>query len=139
MTALTKNIQPPQIRDTLFSFPIAAGAKCFAGGIAVLDAAGNVKPAVTATGLIAVGRFNKYADNTNGAAGALLAEIESGVFRYDNLAADAITQAEVGDLCYLVDDQTVAKTSGTNTRSVAGRVHKFEASGVYVKLGIGLL
>ena len=36
----------------------------------------------------------------------------------NSAAADAITLADVGADCYMVDDQTVAKTHGGNTRSV---------------------
>jgi hypothetical protein len=41
-----------------------------------------------------------------------------------------------GNDCYLVDDQTVAKTSATNTRSVAGKIVDVDSQGVWVKLGI---
>ena len=44
-------------------------------------------------------------------------------------------QADVGADCYIVDDQTVAKTNGTNTRSVAGKIIAVDADGVWVKLG----
>jgi hypothetical protein len=41
--------------------------------------------------------------------------------------------ADVGKQCYLVDDQTVAKTDGTNTRSPAGFVRDVDADGVWVE------
>ena len=50
----------------------------------------------------------------------------------DEESADAITLADVGSDCYIVDDQTVAKTNGTNTRSVAGKVFDVDADGVWV-------
>ena len=62
---------------------------------------------------------------------------EAGVFRFENSSAgDAITRAEIGDDCYIVDDQTVAKTDGTDTRSLADKVDDVDANGVWVKVGI---
>lgn len=120
----------------LISAGVAAAVKCFAGGIAVLDASGNIKPGVTATGLICVGRFEEYVDNTSGAANAVTATAKRGTYRFANsAAADAITVAEIGDVCYIVDDQTVAKTSGTATRSVAGIIDDVDSAGVWVRMG----
>ena len=52
---------------------------------------------------------------------------------------DLIAQADAGSDCYIVDDQTVAKTSGTNTRSRAGIVLAVDADGgVWVQVGPGL-
>ena len=45
-----------------------------------------------------------------------------------------ITQAEIGDACYIVDDETVAKTSGGNTRSVAGEIVDVDDDGVWVDI-----
>ena len=118
-----------------FVYPVAASVTCYAGGIAVLDSAGNCKPAVTATGLIAVGSFLETV--TNGAvAAAVTVRVQRGIFQFANSAdADAITKAEIGDSCYLVDDQTVAKTSGSATRSIAGLIVDVDSAGVWVRLG----
>lgn len=136
MTALAADRNTLARDGTLYVYPLAASVTCYAGAIAVLDAAGNVKPAVTATGLIAVGRFAERA--INGATAASVGvEVEPGIFRVENsAAADEITKAEIGDDCYLVDDQTVAKTSATNTRSVAGKIVDVDDQGVWVKLGL---
>lgn len=45
---------------------------------------------------------------------------------------DAIALADIGSDCYIVDDQTVAKTSGSATRSVAGKIFDVDAAGVWV-------
>lgn len=137
MTALTQDRNTPSRTGMDYAFPVAAAVNCRAGGIAVLDASGNVKPAVTATGLVCAGRFEEAADNRAGLAGAIMARVAPGVFSFANSAAgDAITAAEVGDTCYLVDDQTVAKTDATGTRSAAGKVVGVDASGVWVKMGL---
>ena len=136
MTALAADRNTPRRDGTLFSYPVAASVTCYAGAIAVLDASGNVKPAVAATGLIAVGRFTKQVSNGSTAA-AVTAEVEPGLFLYANYAStDAITKAEIGDTCYLVDDQTVAKTDGSGARSAAGKIMGVDTAGVWVRIGI---
>ena len=39
---------------------------------------------------------------------------------------------DIGKDCFIVDDQTVAKTNGANTRSRAGKVFDVDADGVWV-------
>ena len=52
----------------------------------------------------------------------------------NSAAGDAITRAEIGDVCYIVDDETVAKTNGTSTRSAAGTIRDVDAQGVWVEI-----
>ncbi|HPB75359.1 MAG TPA: hypothetical protein PLY96_08895, partial [Chromatiaceae bacterium] len=113
---------------------------CFQGGIAVLDSSGNVKPGVTATGLIPAGVFTAQVDNSTGSAADVTATVQPGTFRFGNSAGgDEITKAEIGDTCYLVDDQTVAKTNGSSTRSAAGQIVDVDTSGVWVRVGMDRL
>lgn len=138
--ALSADRDTPKREGQIFGVPMATGAKGYAGGIACLNAAGYGVPGSTATTLKAVGRFNAQVDNTLGQNGDLTADVERGVFRFKNSAdADLITVAEVGTVAYLVDDETVAKTSGTNTRSRAGFIVDVDSLGVWVLLGYGLL
>ncbi|MFZ5653173.1 MAG: hypothetical protein ACOY42_02050 [Pseudomonadota bacterium] len=133
MTAATQNRNTRQRAGLARGYPIAAGVHAYAGAIAVLNASGYCAPATTATGLVPLGRFAEEYDNTGGANGAATIEVERGIFQYANSAsADEITAADIGKKCYLVDDQTVAKTNGTNTRSIAGIVDGVDALGVWV-------
>lgn len=136
MSALTTDRQTPRRDGASYSYPVAANVTCYAGAIACLDAAGNATPGATATTLIAVGRFAERV--TNGAtAAAVNVIVEPGVYRFNNsAAADLITKAEIGDNCFIVTDQTVAKTNGTNTRSIAGKIVDVDAQGVWVRIGI---
>lgn len=135
MTAAAKNRNTPERAGTSRSHPVGASVHCYAGAIAVLNATGYAVPATTATGLVAIGRFAEEADNSAGADGALSVTVERGIFRYANSAdADLIAATDVGSLCYLVDDQTVAKTDGTGTRSVAGYIDGVDDSGVWVRI-----
>lgn len=135
MTAATKDRDTQEVAGTTRSLPMTAAVKAHAGTIAAIDAAGNVRPGITATTLKAVGIFAAPYDNTAGAAGAQLAEVKRGVFGpfANSSAGDLIAALDVESDCYIVDDQTVAKTSGASTRSVAGKVHQVDASGVWVR------
>jgi hypothetical protein len=114
--------------------PVAANTKCFAGGIAVANATGYAAPGTTATGLTYLGRFEMTVDNTSGAAGAQNISVRRGkAFKWKNSGTDAVTQAELGKTCYIQDDETVAKTDGTGTRSAAGKVVGIDSSGVWVQ------
>lgn len=134
MGALAADRSTPERDGKTYSFPVAAGAKIYAGALVVLDA-GVAKPGFTDAAVVAVGRAEEAQDNTSGQDGDLDIKVTRGVFRYANsAAADAITVAEVGSSCYVVDDQTVAKTSATSTRSVAGTVVDVDAAGVWVRI-----
>lgn len=138
MTALVAD-RNTQVRDgTRFVRSVAAGAKIFAGALVVLNAAKFAKPGSTATGLVADGRAEHFVDNSTGADGAVRIEVRPGVFPFANSAStDAIAQVDIGNACYIVDDQTVAKTDGSGTRSKAGTIVDIDAFGVWV--GVGLL
>ena len=45
----------------------------------------------------------------------------------------SVVQADLGKTCYIVDDETVAKTDGTATRSAAGKVVGLDSDGVWVE------
>jgi hypothetical protein len=134
MAALTSDRNTAAREGNQLSLPVAAGTKIFAGSIVARDASGNAVPGSTATTLLGVGRAEQQVDNTGGAAGDKAVNIAKGIFQFANSSAgDLITLADVGANCHIVDDQTVAKTNGTNTRSVAGAVFDVDANGVWVK------
>lgn len=114
--------------------PVAANVVIFQGALVVM-AAGVARPGRVATGDVCVGVAKDDANNTGGAAGAIRVPVERGVFHFKNSAAgDAIALADIGADCWIVDDETVAKTNGTNTRSKAGRVWDVDAAGVWVEI-----
>ena len=110
--------------------PVAAAVKIWGGSLIMRNAAGYLTKGATATGCVGVGRAEKTVDDSAGANGALSVEYRIGLFLFANSAAgDLITIADIGKLCYIVDDQTVAKTDGTATRSRAGIIDGIEANG----------
>lgn len=134
MTALSADRNTPRREGEKRVIPAAASTLIYAGALVAINAAGNAVPFSTATTLKPAGRAERRVDNT-GAAGEQSVEVSAGIFRFANsAAADLITKADIGSDCYGVDDQTVAKTSGTNTRSVAGKVFDVDAQGVWVKI-----
>jgi len=133
MSALVSDRNTPHMDGELLGLKMAA-AKIFAGSLVALNAAGFAAPGATATTLTAVGRAEETVDNSAGAAGdktVLVRRRRS--FKFANLGADPIVQADLMKTCYIVDDQTVAKTSGGATRSVAGTVVQIDADGVWVE------
>lgn len=134
MAALTADRDTKERSGAKLSLPMAASKTIYAGSLVARDAAGRATPGAVATTLRGVGRAAEQV--TNGAvAGAVSIEIDKGIYRFGNSAsADEITTADIGADCYIVDDQTVAKTTGTDTRSVAGKVFDVDAQGVWVDL-----
>lgn len=124
----------PMKDGEVVAVPMAANAKIFAGALAVANATGYAAPGSTATTLTYLGRAEEFKDNTGGADGATTILVRrKKAFKWKNAAADLITQAELGKTCYIVDDETVAKTNGGNTRSAAGKVVGIESDGVWVE------
>jgi hypothetical protein len=137
---LDKDRNTAEAQGKVEAFPVLAAVTIFAGSLVVIDSNGWAKPGLAATGLRAVGRAEEHVDNSTGANGAETVRVKRGVFRYGNSAAgDAITKADIGNNCYIVDDEVVAKTSGDSTRSIAGRIMGVDAQGVWVALGGGIL
>jgi len=132
--ALNKDRNTPTRDGTDVVHPVAAAKKIYEGSLVVLNATGYAEPGTTATTLAAAGRAEAQVDNSSGADGALTITVRRGVFRFSN-HGDAVTRTEIGKSCYIVDDQTVAKTSGTSTRSVAGKVIDLDSAGVWVEVG----
>lgn len=139
MTAMSGPRVPVEKEGRTSTVPVKGATTIHQGALVVNDA-GNGAPGRTATGLIALGIAEETVVNA-GAAGAKDVIVRRGTFRFDNsAAAETITAAEIGKQCWIVDDQTVAKTDGAAgedpaTRSVAGTVIDVDSSGVFVRVG----
>jgi hypothetical protein len=115
-----------------FYAPVAAATTIEAGTLVARNAAGYLVPGSVATTLKKAGVARETITNS-GSAGDVSTEYDLGCFLFDNSAdTDEITIADIGNNCYIVNSTTVAKTNGTNTRSVAGQIIDVEASGVWV-------
>ncbi|MFD1342887.1 hypothetical protein [Litorisediminicola beolgyonensis] len=134
MAPLTQDRNTPRSEGDNRQGAAAAGAMIYAGAIVMRNATGFLVEGQTATGLVGVGCAQERVDNSGGADGDQTVDYLPGVFRYANsAAADEIVAADIGSACFVVDDQTVAKTDGTGTRSRAGIVDAVDANGVWVR------
>lgn len=116
--------------------PVAANAVIFAGTLYALNAAGEAVPATATASQRTRAIAQETVDNTGGAAGAkLVVGRIDGWFNFRNSAStDLIARADIGNLCYVVDNETVAKTSNSNARPVAGVIRDVDAAGVWIEL-----
>lgn len=136
MTALTADRNTKRRDGVSFEFPVKGAARIYAGALVCIDTAnGYATKGAASTTLKAVGVAQEPADNSAGADGDIRVKVRRGCFPFANSAAgDLITRADIGADCYIVDDQTVAKTNGAGTRSVAGKVRDVDAEGVWVEI-----
>lgn len=135
--ALSTDRNTPERAGALLEPAVKGSTTIYAGALVCRDANGYAVPGSEATTLKPLGRAEERVVN-GGADGAVRVRVRPGIFRWKNSAsADAITAADVGNDCYVVDDETVAKTNGTNTRSRAGVVVDVDAQGVWVTTGPG--
>lgn len=115
-------------------FPVKGSATIFQGALVAVGADGFAVPMSTATDLKGIGRADETVVNSAGGDGAASVTVDASIHRWGNSAgADEVTKADIGSVCYGVDDQTVAKTDGAATRSPAGTVFDVDADGVWVK------
>lgn len=132
----SKNVNP---RDV----PLKSGYKVYQGAIVVVDTAnGYGRPAFTGTGLVAAGVAQKTVDNTSTGTlpgantdGGLTVPVKSGEIYgpFASAAApNAVTDAMRGQICYLVDDNTV--TASSSGASPAGIVDSVDSDGVWVQI-----
>jgi O-acetyl-ADP-ribose deacetylase (regulator of RNase III) len=134
MTALSADRNTPQRSGDNRNFPVKGAATLYAGGLAAIDATGMLVPAASVAALKIVGRNERQIINT-GADGDVRADVKAGIFRFNNsTSTDAIALTDIGADCYAVDDQTVAKTSNSSARPVAGKIFDVDAQGVWVKI-----
>lgn len=132
MTATTKDRNTQQQYAELINVPVLAGAKINAGALVVATAAGFAAPGTTATTLSYIGRAEDAVDNTGGANGVKTINVRrKQAFKWVN--DGSITQAYLMKTAYIVDDQTVAATDGTGTRSAAGRIVGVDTDGVWIE------
>ena len=136
MTALTAPRNTVRRTGADRSAGVAANAVIYSGALVCRNAAGFLVPGSTATTLVTLGRAEESVTGT-ATNGEAICRVSAGVFRWSNSSAgDLITIADIGNDCFIVDDDQVARTNGGNTRSVAGRIVDVDAQGVWVSTGV---
>ena len=128
MTATTTPINTEYRDGILIPLALAASAIVLQGTFAVVGTNGYAlaSAAVGGEDQVCIGIWENDAEN-DGANGAALGLVRRNKqFLVSNSATDPVTQAELGSQIYIQDNQTVAKTDGAGTRSVAGRFMGFD-------------
>ena len=142
MTALDRNIdrKPMGLGPVLalgFAVGLAAGAHVYQGSLVAINQAGNLVVASADASLHVVGYAEDEKDNTDGSAGDLSLRPRRGVIYLANSSStDALTDADIGRPCFVVDDNTVARTSNGGARPIAGIVEGVDGFGVAVSVGM---
>ena len=122
----------------LLKLPVKGSTRIWAGAMVAIDD-GYAIPATDDTGLRIAGRAEATVDNRSGSDGDKVITVRRGAFKWNNSdEGDEITQADVGKVCYAVDDQTVGLTDDSGARSPAGTILQIEADGVFVETGVDL-
>jgi len=134
MPALTTGRNTPYRKGEMLELEVAAGAVIYAGALVVKNATGYAEPGSTAVDVVSAGRSEQYVDNSAGGDGAAKVRVRRGVFKFANDGVDTVDRSHLLGTCYIVDDQTVAATDGTGTRSPAGKVLAVEPDGVWVEI-----
>lgn len=130
MAALTSNRSTNRKAGADHNDPVSANVRIFQGALVVLSAAGNAQPGTTATGLKVRGIAQEEVNNLGGSAGDKVVNTRTGVHCLAN--DGSVTRAHIGGTAYIVDDQTVAATDGSGTRSAAGAIDDVDTNGVWV-------
>jgi|CXWL01.1.fsa_nt_gi hypothetical protein len=103
------------------AYPVLASTRIYKGTLVAIDNAGYATPATNAASQRVVGVADAGANNSAGASGAINVVVREGVYKF---AASSITQAMVGQMMYVVDDQTFDDAIGT-AGIKAGRLVEF--------------
>lgn len=142
MTALAANFPRKRVGNDVINplrlaIGLAAAAHVYQGALVAINEAGTLVPASADNTLFIVGVAEEEKDNTLGAASALSTVPRRGCFPFTNSATtDALSTADIGRPCYVVDDTTVARTNPLGSRPVAGIVAGIDAGGgVLVEVG----
>jgi hypothetical protein len=137
-----------ELSDSPLALSIAANTVIYQGALVVL-VGGFATNAIVGTGLPVLGVARATYDNRigantiypglptgNGVAGNIVGEFLKGTFLFANNPGELITNADVESLCFILDNQTVTRTNGTNTRSAAGKVRAVTPDGVAVLIAL---
>lgn len=106
---------------------------CYAGGFAMINAAGFAQPATAeASNGGVVGIFTETVDNSGGSAGDLKVEVQEGDFL---MTAVSIVQGDNGSVMYALDDATFDETQLSNQPIVGKLVEFVSATSGWVAVG----
>jgi len=119
MTVLAADKAVEYTEGVELSFPVVASDIIYGGALVCVNTAGYALPGADTAGLIFEGVAIDQVDNSSGVAGAKSVTLRRrGLFKM--LLGTAISQANVGDNVFLVDDATVDIAANTNNDIFCG-------------------
>ena len=112
----------------LMPIPLAALALVLQGTFAVVGANGYAVASANVGGAdqSCVGIWDNSAENTGANGDVVACARRKQQFLVHNSATDPVTQADLGAAVFIEDNQTIAKTDGTGTRSLGGYFMGFD-------------
>ena len=134
MAALTAGRKTPQRDAEEFGRDVAANVVIYSGAMVALNAAGYAVPAAANAVFKTDGHAEETVSNLGGADGAKKVLVRKKTYRFANSAGcDLIKGADLLTNCFVVDDQTVAKTNNAGARPIAGLIVDVDSVGVWVR------
>jgi len=118
-----------EMRDgILMPIPLAALALILQGTFAVVNADGYAVASKDVGGAdqSCVGIWDNSAENTGANGDVIACARRKQQFLVRNSTVDPVEQSDLGAVVYIEDNQTIAKTDGTGTRSVGGYFMGFD-------------
>lgn len=135
MSAATQDVRTKSRNAELVGYPVAASTELFAGTLLCLNASGYAVDGADTAGLTFAGICQRAVDNSDGAAGDETVEVWTrGAWL---LTGSGFTAADVGELVYLIDNNTVglAASASVDEHIVVGSIIEVvDSSTVYVDL-----
>jgi hypothetical protein len=130
---LTSDKQIERTDGVQLAFPVNGTSKIYAGALVCVDADGYLVPGADTAGLIFVGWATQQRDNTSGDDGDQVCVVQRrGLVRCD---IASVTQANIGDSVFLVDDETVGLAATTTNDIYCGIIAGYiDATHVWVDI-----
>lgn len=124
---LAADRDPQRTEGVIVPFPVITNDCIFGGSLVAVNAAGYALPGSDTAGLIFQGIAMGRADNTGGQNGDIKVALRRrGLFLLT--LATAITQANVGDNVFLVDDESVDLTANVTNKIFCGIIAAVETT-----------
>jgi len=134
-TALTEARNTPSRAGSAIVVGVYTNTRIFAGSMVAINSSGYAVSASDAASQSVIGAAYETVDNRTNADGAgdsgtMTIQVIRGVFRWVN--GDSFTDANIGDLAFVEDDQTVQKAASASNDSIAGVIIDVDDDGVWV-------
>ena len=128
MTALSADRETAHKEGDVKSLPVYTGTAIYKGSLVMLNSSGYLIPGADTASCKFVGVAMEActAAEASSSGAKWIKVYRKGVFL---LGAQAIAQSNVGDLCYIADDQTAENAAGSVTNDiVCGKIVEYVSS-----------